>query len=295
MSRNETETRPVPGATPPAPAAVAAGAPVSGFPPPRVAPDAWHALGGFWHLETRRYRTARHWLVVLGGLGLLFVFSLPATETVLDASRDFLPWSAGFYVCFAVPLLAFVNAAGAVRDDLRPAAVDYLFTRPLPRPVYIGCRYLVQMGTMQLDFLLPFALVGGLGAYWGVGGLADALLLLLLGQVAAIMVFTAVGLLCGLVTSRYVIVGLVYGAVIEVGLGSVPTQLAHISLVRHLLGLLRPLLGEGGWALASSKDVALMSTPGVLALFLGVTLAALAAAAALLSFREFTGTPAREV
>lgn len=282
----------------PSPAAArnpAPGAPASAFPPPRVTPDAWHALGGFWHLATRRYFTARHWLVVLGGLGLLFVFSLPATETSVDAARDFLPWSAGFYVCFAIPLLAFVNAAGAVRDDLRPASVDYLFTRPLTRPVYIGCRYLVQLGTAQLDFLLPFALVAGIGAYWTVPGLADALPRLFLGQVAAIVVFTAVGLLCGLVTSRYVIVGLVYGAVIEIGLGSVPTQLAHISLVRHLLGLLRPLLGEGGWALASPKDVALMSTPGVLAVFLGVALAALAAAAALLSFREFTGTPAREV
>ena len=45
------------------------------------------------------------------------------------------------------------------------------------------------------------------------------------------------GALCG--------AAFVYGGIIEVGIGSVPTQLHRISMVRHVIGIMQPLLGGG--------------------------------------------------
>jgi len=266
----------------------------SAFPPARVAPQPWHALGGLWRLHTRRYFTVRHWLAVAGALAVLIVLSIPAAENQTAAASGLLPWAAGFYVSFLVPLLAFVSAAGAMRDDLRPAAVDYLFTRPLPRPLFVAFRFLTQLAVAQLDFLLSFLVIVGLGLFWQVPGLGAALPTLLLGQVVAVTTFTAAGLLCGLLTSRYVIVGLLYGVLIEVGAGNVPTQLNHVSLIRHVLTLVEPLLGERAWALSSLARGAPLSVPLALLVLMLVAAAAVALTAALFSWREFAGTPARE-
>lgn len=136
-------------------------------------------------------------------------------------------------------------------------------------------------------FLVP--VLAGVAAWRGDAGFAAALPLLLLAQFLAIVVYGAFGLLCGLLTSRFVIVGLIYGAAIEVGLGSVPTQLGWLSLVRHLRGLLDPLLLRAG-----ENAPGHLGAAATIALLLAAAAALLAVAAALFSRREFAGSAARE-
>ncbi len=273
---------------------MSASAAPSAFPPARVAPQPRHALGGLWRLHTRRYFTVRHWLTVAGALAVLVVLSIPAAENKTAAASGLLPWAAGFYVSFLVPLLAFVSAAGAMRDDLRPAVVDYLFTRPLPRPLFVGFRYLTQLAVAQIDFFLSFLVIVGLGIFWQVPDLAAALPTLLLGQVVAVTTFTAAGLLCGLLTSRYVIVGVLYGVLIEVGAGNVPTQLNHVSLIRHVLTVVEPLLGERAWALSSLARGTPLSVPLAILVLTLAAAAAVALTATIFSWREFSGSAARD-
>ncbi|MGH7944590.1 MAG: hypothetical protein ACREH8_19355 [Opitutaceae bacterium] len=87
------------------------------FPAPRVTPSAAHAFGGIWRLTARRFHTPVYWLTLAGMLAVLVVFSIPAAPTHEAAARGFLPWAGGFYVCFLLPILAFISAAGAIRDD----------------------------------------------------------------------------------------------------------------------------------------------------------------------------------
>ena len=264
------------------------------FPPPRVAPNATHALAGIWRLSTRRFFTPNYWLILLGMLAALVVFSIPAAHNAESAARGLLPWAAGFYVCFVVPILSFISAAGAMRDDLGAATIDYVFTRPVRRPLYIVFRYLTQMVAAQIDFLFSLGIIVGLGIFWQLPDLWSALPLLLTAQMGAVVAFSAVGFFCGLVTSRYVIVGLLYGAVVEVGLGNVPTQLNQISLVRHLLTLVRPLLGDGGWAVNLPTSDAALGTSATLGLLLAVAAAAIGVTATLFSVREFAGSATRD-
>lgn len=262
------------------------------FPAPRVAPHPARALAGLWRLSARRFFTLNYWLLLVGLLGALVVLSLPATPTQAAAQTGLLPWAAGFYVCFVVPLLSYLSAAGALREDFGAASVDYLLTRPVRRPLFVVFRYFTHMAATQLSFVFSLATIAALCAFWQVPDFLAALPALLLAQVCAIVTYSAIGFLCAALTSRYVIVGLLYGAVVEVGLGNVPTQLNQISLVRHILALVHPLLGEGGWAISKT----LGPTDGgvaTVALLLGIAAAAVALAAMLFSFREFAGS-ARE-
>lgn len=272
------------------------GSPMPASSRPRVAPDTWHALGGMWRLAARRFFTPSYWFILLALLAVLVVLSIPAASSPRTAAADFLAWAAGFYVCFLVPILSFTLAAGAMRDDLAPASVDYVLTRPVPRSHYVVWRYLTQVGVAQIDFVFALLVVIGLGLFWQVPGLGAALPWLLAGQVAGVLAFSALGLLCGLLTSRYVIVGLLYGVVVEVGLGNVPTQLSQISLTRHLVALVQPLLrtGDGGWTVAPGVVNAAVSVPTSLGILALAILGALALASLLFARREFAGS-AREL
>ncbi len=268
------------------------------FPPPRVVPHARHALGGIWRLTSRRFFTANYWLVLAGLLAALVVLSIPATSSYEKAAKSFLPWTSGFYVCFAVPILSFIFGAGALRDDLGAASADYIFTRPVRRPVYVVFRYLAHVTVVQIDFLFALLVIAGLGRFWHVPGFSSALPFILPGQFAAVFVYDAIGFLCGVLTSRYVIVGLLYGAVVEVGLGNVPTQLNQISLVRHLVALVRPLHGEAGWSLTpgalAGTAPGTASIPVTLALLGAVVVTAITLCALLFSRREFAGSATRD-
>ena len=257
---------------------------------PRPVPNAAHAFGGIWRLTSRRFFTPGYWAMLVAMLAGLVVFSIPAADNRVEAATGLLPWAAGFYVCFLLPILSFIGGAGAMRDDLGAGTVDYVFTRPVTRRAYIAFRYLAQMACTQIDFLFALGVVAGLGLFWQVPGLWSAMPLLLLAQVVGIIVFTAAGFFCGLLTTRYIIVGLLYGAVIEIGVGNVPTQLNQISLLRHLLAILRPILGESGWALDRFSDAEPSNAFAAVGLLLAVAAALVALTAVLFSFREFAGS-----
>lgn len=264
------------------------------FAAPRVAPDNAHALGGIWRLTARRFFTPGYWLTLAGMLGLLVIFSIPAAPNRTAAAQGFLPWAGAFYVCFLLPVFAFISAAGAMRDDFSAATVDYVLTRPVRRSAYVLFRYAARMVCLQIDFVFALATLIGIGVFHQVPGLWSALPLLLLAQAVAVITFSAFGFLCGLLTSRYVIVGLAYAAIVEVGIGNVPTQINQISLVRQVLGILRPVLGEIDGALTRAVLTSTLGTPGTIALLLAFSGTVIAFAAMVFATREFAGSSARE-
>ncbi len=269
---------------------------LAAYPAPRVAPHALHAFGGVWRLTVRRFFSLRHWGVIAGLLGLLALVALGSSSRGAVGTERYAAWAAGFYACLLVPVLAFVSAAGALRDDFKADAVDYVFTRPVPRWRHVVYRYFAHTACAQLEFLLALGVVAGVGVYRGVPGLGAVVATLLLGQVLAVAAFSAFGFLCAAITARFVIVGLVYGGAIEVGLGNVPTQLGWLSLVRHLRALLAKLL-ETDAAPARGVVGALsdnLSPPAAIAWLLAGTVGLLAAAAAIFARREFAGGAARE-
>lgn len=262
-------------------------------PRPRVTSHAGHALGGIWRLAIRPFYTPLHWLTLGGMLALLVTFSF-AMAPARAGVDPFIPWVARFYVGFLVPLLAFISAGGAIRDDLQPGAIDYLFTRPIRRPLFIAFRFLAHVGTAQINITVAFAVLAGVAVYRGVPGFGAALPLLLLGQVLTLITFSAFGFFAGLLTSRYVIVGLVYGSVVEVALGNVPTALNRLAMNRHVLSIMQPLLGDAPTGPSAAASFTSFSAPVATGILLLVTSILLGLTALLFNHREFNGNAARD-
>jgi ABC-2 type transport system permease protein len=268
-----------------------AGAQANAFPAPRVLPNEWHAFGGVWRLSVRRFFNPTRWLVFAGLLALLVLFSYAGARR---PAQDFLPWVARFYVCFLVPVFAFLAAAGIIRDDLQAGSVDYLFTRPVRRPVFVFLRYLAHTGCAQLDFLLALAGLVIVGMLRDVPGVGAALPWLLLTQVLMVAAFSAFGFLCAMLTSRYVVIGLVYGAVIEVGLGNVPTQLNRLSMIREALGILAPVLDLNRVTTVGPLTIEAVSSPMATLALIGASVLMLGIAAVIFTWREPAGAAGRE-
>ncbi|MBL9187963.1 MAG: ABC transporter permease [Opitutaceae bacterium] len=245
--------------------------------PEPVTPDLRHAFGGVWRLTLRRHLAPGRWVMLLAGLAALGLLAFAASH---DRRADhYAGWVVDFYVAFLVPAFAFVTAAGAMRDDMKTGTVDYVLTRPMPRPAYVVARFVAHTVLQQLDFLLALAMIVVIGSLRGFPGLMALTPGFLVAQALLITAFAALGFLAAVLTSRYLVIGIVYAGVIEAGLGQIPTQISRLSLTRQAHNLFAPT-GE------IVSATAVLGT-GVM-MFLFATLA-LAAAAALFRRREFGG------
>ena len=249
-------------------------------PPKGVTPHLLHAGGGIWHLTWRSWiAPGRAWLggVLLAALGLLaFVAADDSAGTV------YLDWIGEFYLGVLVPISSFLLGAGSMRDDFKPGTVDYILTRPVPRPYYVLFRYGAQLVCATGFGLAALAVLAGVGAFRSVPRLAEVLPLLAAAQLLATAAFVALGFVCAALTSRYLVLGVVYGAGVEVGLGQIPIQLNRLSILHHvrllfnqvLVGYDKPATGE---SLAS------------VALLLVIAVGLMAISAAVYALREWTG------
>jgi hypothetical protein len=99
--------------------------------------------------------------------------------------------------------------------------------------------------------------------------------------------FTALSVFLGLLSKRYVLLGILYGFIVELGIGQIPTNINVLSLSRHFQALL-------GQCPTLDHTIALGSwgATGAILMVCALTVLGVGASAALFSFREFCDTEA---
>jgi ABC-2 type transport system permease protein len=256
------------------------------FPAPGVTPNQWNAFGGVWRLTAWRFLSRNH-LLVTGGmlLGLAFFCS---RLTAPSSAGDYLDWVAEFFLSVVVPVLAFLSGAGVMRDETKPGSADYVFTRPVRRWAFVGFKYLAHMACTQVTWLAAFGVVVLFASLRNTPDVASVYVWVLLAQMLTIAAFLAFGFVCAVLTSRYMIIGLVYAGIVEVGIGNIPAPLSRLSMTRHVRELLQPVL-DGSPGGVSWVDA--FATTGSMMLFSAVFIAV---AALVFSMQEQTGTRARD-
>jgi ABC-type transport system involved in multi-copper enzyme maturation permease subunit len=260
--------------------------PSNEFSAPGAMPNQWRAFGGVWRLTAWRCLSRNHLLVIAGMLvGLaLFCSRLMAPSS----AGDYLDWVAEFFLSVVVPVLAFLSGAGALRDEAKPGSADYVFTRPVRRWAFVGFKYLAHMACTQLTWLAAFGVVVLFAVLRRTPEVAAIYVWVLLAQMLTIAAFIAFGFVCAVLTSRYMIIGLLYAGIVEVGIGNIPAPLSRLSMTRHVRGLLQPVL-DGSVAGVSVLDA--LATAGSMMLFSAVFVGV---AALVFSRQELTGTRARD-
>lgn len=261
----------------------------SPIPPP--APDWRRAFGGVWRLTYRRFLAPKPLAVLAGLFALLALLVLSGLRHNQESrlQHDFAEWSVNFYLAFVVPVIAFLSSGGLLQDDLKPATTDYVLTRPLRRHAFVVYRYLSHTVCLQAQCLLALGVLVAVGMYRQVPELSETVPSLLLAQILAIPAFSALGFALSAFTSRFLILGILYGGIIEVGIGNIPTQLNSLSMTHQLRSIASSILPLRGKA-AQYVD-SLPTAIGTLLLF---SLVFLAIAAALFSLRETAGTKPKD-
>jgi ABC-type transport system involved in multi-copper enzyme maturation permease subunit len=204
-------------------------------------------------------------------------------------AEHFAQWSVHFYLAFVVPVVAFLTAAGLIQDDMKPATVDYVLTRPLRRSAFVLYRYLSHTACLQVQCLLALTVLVAVGAFRQVPELASIAPSLLLAQFLAVTAFSALGFALGAYTSRYLVWGIVYANIIELGIGHIPTQLNRLSMTLHVRTIANSILH-----LKSKGPAPLENLPASIIALLVFSLVFTVIAAALFSLKESAGAKPKD-
>jgi ABC-type transport system involved in multi-copper enzyme maturation permease subunit len=220
---------------------------------------------------------------------LVLVFANPVLvglavggAAVEHRNEGFEMWILNLYAAFMVPLACLMSGGSMVRDELQAGTLGFLLTRPLHRARLLLLKYACHTFWLELTLGLNAVLLSLAGHLLGIEGALLIGLWLLGVQTLVIPAFTALSAVLGLASKRYVLLGILYGFIVEMGIGQIPTNINTLSLTRHFQALM-------GQCPALEATVALSSwgIPGAILAVVGLTVAGLAVAAALFSLREF--------
>jgi hypothetical protein len=153
-------------------------------------------------------------------------------------TEPFYRWLVDIYFFVILPLNCVRSCGGLIRDELQTDTLSFLTTRPVSRARLIVVKYLAQTGWLQIVMLIETLMLFGAGALRDVPSLGTLLPLFLAAQILAVPAWSALGTFLGLVTKRYMAFGIVYGLIVEMGIGRIPTNINTLSLMRHLKTLL---------------------------------------------------------
>lgn len=200
-------------------------------------------------------------------------------------TEPFYHWLIDFYFFVILPLNCVRACGGLIRDEVQTDTLGFLTTRPLSRAQLLLAKFVSQAAWVEMVMLLETLLVFTVGSLRQIPGLGVLLPLFLGAQLLAVLAWSALGICLGQATKRYMAAALLYGLVVEVGIGQIPTNINNLSLIRQLKTLLAhdsALQSIYGW---TAKP--LPYGFGALLLAAGIFLAV---AAVLFTYREYHHT-----
>jgi ABC-type transport system involved in multi-copper enzyme maturation permease subunit len=197
-------------------------------------------------------------------------------------TKPYFRWLVDVYFLIFLPLFCLAVCGAMIRDELQADTLGFLVTRPLTRARLFVLKYLCHMTWLQIVIAVHCVLLFAVGNLRQVPGV-NALFPLFFGvEILAVLAWSALSSLLGLINQKYMVLGLVYGFVVEMGIGRIPTNINSLSLTRHIKAIL-----------ANSDTITQMyewSSQGTLfsigMMFLATVLFA-GLAAALFTFREY--------
>ena len=242
-------------------------------------------LGAFLGLWAMTWKSRLTWRQGVRLLCLIFAIPALILLTVKSGREEgFVAFSIGFYQFLLLPISCLSTFGPLIRDELQADTIGFLITRPLTRAKLFILKFLCLTLWMQILFALSAAMLLGVGLIKQIEGLASMAPWFLMAQILAILVYGALGALFGLVTKKYMVMGVVYGFVVEVGIGLIPSNIHALSMRHHIQTML------GNSELATIIPMVDKNPEGTLlsvGIVLFATVLVLTAGAALFTFREF--------
>jgi len=160
------------------------------------------------------------------------------SEPHWSRTEPFYHWLTTVYFFVVLPLNCVRSCGGLILDELQADTLGFLATRPVSRARLLIAKYLSQTAWLQMIMLIEALLLFAAGQLREIPSLGALLPLFLAAQFLAVLVWSALGTLLGQLTKRYMALALVYGFIVEMGIGRIPTNINTLSMMRHLKTLL---------------------------------------------------------
>lgn len=182
--------------------------------------------------------TARH---LLGGrrvLGLAAIGLVPAiimwftsqSATIATALQRYHEAPLTVVMAIVLPVVTITLAAGALGDERRGQTLSFLLVRPVSRPLIVTAKlvsaWLCSLLVVGASAVITTTVLGMQTGEWS--AMVPTLVAVAVGTAA----YTAVFLVAGHITSRAVLIGLVFVFVWESGIAFALAQFANASLYR---------------------------------------------------------------
>ncbi|MDA1274140.1 MAG: ABC transporter permease [Verrucomicrobia bacterium] len=234
--------------------------------PDAIQPNAVAAFRGLLRITLKTQLAARRLPLLL-----FLICSIPLLVwfTIQDGrSEPFFHWTIDFYLLLLLPLYCLSVCGALIRDDLQADTLGFLTTRPLTRGKLFVMKFICQILLLELLALGSGSLVLAAGLMRSIPDLLAFAPAFLTAQFLGVFAFGALSALLGLFTQRYMVLGIIYGFVVEFGIGRIPTNVNNLAISRHL----RTILGNN----ESIRDMYHWTSEGTLFSVLTVSAAALA-------------------
>ena len=172
-------------------------------------------------------------VLALGLLGIIpaLVMVLSSRNLSADAAVDQFheaPYAILFLM--VLPICALVIGSGAMGDERRDGTLSFLLLRPIPRSLIVATKLLAAwLAATAVVALSGIAAVIALGAR---SGDYSPLVPLIMAVAISTAAYTSVFMLLGHLTSRAVLIGLVYVFIWESSITFAAPALANVSLFR---------------------------------------------------------------
>lgn len=211
-----------------------------GLDQPGAIPSIGATLRGLWLLTWKSRLSMRQWPALVGTILPVSLLGYLVLRQSTGAALDFFYWLAAAFLLLGVPLYCLAVFGGLIRDDLQSNTLGFLITRPMNRARFLIARFVCQLAWVQMLGLPTALLFLVTGWVCGVEGVLRFAGLFLVTQALALFVFGGLATFLGLLHHRYLVLGTIYGLVVEVGIGQIPTNINALAMTRHL----RTLLGH---------------------------------------------------
>ncbi len=195
-------------------------------------PSFFAAARGLWTLTWRVKLARKRIFLFIGSMIAIpgFVSYVVGTGEV----ESFYNILIDIYLLLVVPIFCLSSFGAMIRDELQDDTMAFLLTRPVSRTRLFLLKYLVQMLWLQIIMLGNGLAFWAAGTWLDIPGIDSLMSLVIAVQALAVIVFGALTSLIGLLTQKYLVAGIVYGFIVEFGIGQIPTNINVLSISRHL-------------------------------------------------------------
>src|SRR5262245_57925658 len=107
----------------------------------RPVPNAANAFGGIWRAATAGFLAPSRLILIAAIIGVAGAITY---ATFVSSGRVTPVWRglSMLYTTLIIPVITFVSGASSVRQEMKSTTVDYIFTRPIARFMFIAFRFL---------------------------------------------------------------------------------------------------------------------------------------------------------